>query len=142
MTALTRRRYPERHNCWHIYFGDVQVGAIVERVGQPHDEDVWEWNCGFYPGSKPGECTVGTAASFEKARANFEGAWAVYSANRREADYQAWRDQRAHTEWKYAMWDRGCKLPTQLASGRSKCFCGAEIEIGTVERHIREAHAA
>jgi hypothetical protein len=31
------------------------------------------WNCGFYPGSHPGECTSGTAATFAQARADFGG---------------------------------------------------------------------
>ena len=39
---LTRRRYPERPDCWHIYFGDVQAGTIAMRVGNPHDTDPWE----------------------------------------------------------------------------------------------------
>jgi hypothetical protein len=34
MPKLTRRRYPERQDCWHIYFGDVHVGTIARRVGQ------------------------------------------------------------------------------------------------------------
>ena len=67
MPELTRRRYPERQDCWHVYYGDVRVGTIARRVGQPHDEDPWEWLCGFYPGSDPGEQTGGTAATFEQA---------------------------------------------------------------------------
>ena len=51
MPELTRRQSADhRHNCWHIYFGDVHVGTIAERVGNPHDTDPWEWSCGFYPG--------------------------------------------------------------------------------------------
>jgi hypothetical protein len=53
MPQLTRRRYPERQDCWHVYLGDVHVGTIVRRVGQPHDQDAWQWLCGFYPGSNP-----------------------------------------------------------------------------------------
>jgi hypothetical protein len=64
MPKLTRRRYPERHDCWHVYFGDVHVGTIARRVGQPHDHDPWQWLCGFYPGSDPGEQRGGTAAQF------------------------------------------------------------------------------
>jgi hypothetical protein len=30
MPAVTRRRYPERHDCWHGYFGEVHVGTIAE----------------------------------------------------------------------------------------------------------------
>ena len=27
MPALTPRRYPERPDCWHIYYGDIQVAT-------------------------------------------------------------------------------------------------------------------
>jgi hypothetical protein len=39
---LNRRRYREIHDCWHIYYGDVHVGTIARRVGNPHDTDPWE----------------------------------------------------------------------------------------------------
>jgi hypothetical protein len=72
MPALTRRRNLEvPEECWHIYFGDVHVGTIAIRSGIPPDEDPWEWSCGFYPGSRPGECTS-TAETFDQARADFE----------------------------------------------------------------------
>jgi hypothetical protein len=29
MPALTRRRYHERPDCWHVYYGDVRVGAAA-----------------------------------------------------------------------------------------------------------------
>ena len=62
MPELTRRRSAEhRHECWHVYYGDVHAGTIAIRTGIPHDEDPWGWACGFYPGSHPGECTIGTA---------------------------------------------------------------------------------
>jgi hypothetical protein len=73
MPELKRRRSSDhRHKCWHIYHGDVHVGTIAERVGNPHDTDPWEWNCGFYPGSEPGEHQAETATTFEEARADFE----------------------------------------------------------------------
>jgi hypothetical protein len=31
MPALIRRRYPERLDCWHIYYRDVHVGTIARR---------------------------------------------------------------------------------------------------------------
>ena len=31
-------------------------------------------DCGFYPGSHPGECTSGSA-TFDDARAEFEATW-------------------------------------------------------------------
>jgi hypothetical protein len=37
MPMLTRRRYPERPDYWHIYYGDVCVGTIAKRVGNPFD---------------------------------------------------------------------------------------------------------
>ncbi len=95
MPALTRRRSADhREECWHIYYGDVHAGTIAERVGNPHDTDHWEWNCGFYPGSRPGEYQSDTAPTFEEARADFETAWQVFLSKRTEADFQAWRDQR------------------------------------------------
>lgn len=95
MPELTRRRSPDaREECWQVYYGEVHAGTIAIRTGIPHDGDPWQWGCGFYPGSKPGECTSGIAASFELARAAFEAAWRVFLSNRTEADFQAWRDQR------------------------------------------------
>ena len=66
MPELTRRRYPERPDCWHVYVGDVHVGTIAIRTGCPVDVDQWEWSCGFYPGSRPGEHQYGTAETFER----------------------------------------------------------------------------
>jgi hypothetical protein len=72
MPELTRRRSADRrHKCWHIYYGDFHDGTIAERVGNPHDTDQWQQSCGFYPGSKPGEISSDTAATFEEARADF-----------------------------------------------------------------------
>jgi hypothetical protein len=100
MLALTRRRSTDaREECWHIYYGDVQAGTIAIRIGNPQDEDPWEWYCGFYPGSHPGEHQNGTAATFEEARADFESAWQVFLSKRTEADFQA-----------YSLWDAGKRL--------------------------------
>jgi hypothetical protein len=38
------------------------------------------------------------------------------------------------------MWDAGCKLPTQTADGRARCFCGTEITISDMAEHIYDAH--
>jgi len=32
MAALTRRRYSERPDCWHVCYGDLQVGTIARRA--------------------------------------------------------------------------------------------------------------
>jgi hypothetical protein len=37
------------------------------------------------------------------------------------------------------MWDSACKLPTQLASGQSSCFCGAVIDTKGVSLHVHVA---
>jgi len=111
MPELTRRRYRERPDCWHIYFGDVQVGTIARRTGAPIEKDPWEWSAGFYPGSDPGEIRTGTATTFDHARAGFDAAWRVFLSNRTEADFQEWRDARDWTARKYAMWEAGERLP-------------------------------
>jgi hypothetical protein len=111
MTALIRRRYPERPDCWHVYYRDVHAGTIAIRVGIPHDADPWGWVCGFYPGSHPGEQTTSTAATVDQARADFEAAWRVFLSRRTEADFQEWRDQRDWTAEKYRRFDRGERMP-------------------------------
>ena len=50
----------------------------------PPGEVPWGWSCGFYPGAHPRECTDGTAATFDEARAEFETAWQVFLSNRTE----------------------------------------------------------
>jgi hypothetical protein len=129
MPALTRRRSPGRQEeCWLIHYGDVHCGTIAERTGNPFDTEQWEWRCGFYPGSDPGECTGGTAETFDGARAAFEVAWRVFLANRSEADFQAWRDQRDRTAAKYAAWERGEKLPSQIRTSMMGCPRGVRFD--------------
>jgi hypothetical protein len=95
---LTRRRDPDvAQETWRIHYGDVHVGTIAQCVGNPGAAPKWQWRCGFYPGSRPGECSSGTAATFDQARAAFEAAWRMFSSKRTEADFQAWRDQRDWT---------------------------------------------
>jgi hypothetical protein len=103
----------------------------VRRSGAPVSSPQWQWSCGFYPGTEPGEYRTGIAEAFDLAQAGFQPAWREMLARRTEADFQAWRDAQAFTAWKYAMWDAGAKLPTQTASGRSHCFCGMPIDIAS-----------
>jgi hypothetical protein len=147
MPEFTRRRCPEaREECWHVYYGDVQAGTIAIRSGSPYDEDPWEWHCGFYPGSEPGEQQNGTAATFDEARADFERAWRV--SNRTEADFQAWRDQRDWTARKYALWDARDRLPSQKPSSMMRCPCGEMFDSHRLENtlihvpHITAEHKA
>ena len=125
MLQLSRRRNPEaREECWHVYYGDVHAGTIAIRAGNPNDTDPWKWCCGFYPGSHPGEHQNGTAMTFDEARADFEDAWKIFLSKRTETDFQEWRDQRDWTATKYAMWERGEKLPSQTPSSLMRCRCG------------------
>jgi hypothetical protein len=64
----------------------------------------------------PGEQRGGTASKFERARADFKAAWQVFSSKRTPADYRAWRDQRDWAARKYAMWERGERLPSQMVN--------------------------
>jgi hypothetical protein len=128
MPELARRRYSERPDCWHVFYGDVHVGTIARRTGCPADVDQWEWSCGFYPGSHPSEHLHDTAASFDQARADFAPAWRHFSARRTEADYQEWRDARDWTARKYAMWAAGELLPSQKPSTTMRCPCGETFD--------------
>jgi hypothetical protein len=58
------------------------------------------------------------------ARAAFDAAWRVFLANRTDADFQAWRDQRDWTAGKYAMWERGERLPSRGPSSIKRCPSG------------------
>jgi hypothetical protein len=79
MPALTRRRDRQAsQETWLIYFGGIHAGTIGLRSGNPTTADPWSWYCGFYPGSEPGDCTSGTAASFWEARTAFEAAWRIF----------------------------------------------------------------
>jgi hypothetical protein len=113
MPNLTRRRNPDApQETWLIYFGDVRVGTIAMRSGNPADTDPWGWRCGFYPGSHPPrEHHSGTAATFDQARADFEAAWRVFLSSRTEADFQEWRRQRDWTAERYRRFDRGERMP-------------------------------
>jgi hypothetical protein len=112
MLALARRLDPEAHQeTWHVYFSDVHVGTIARSVGNPSADPQWQWRCGFYPGSDPGECRAGVAPTFDHARADFQVAWRVFSGRRSEADFQAWREQQAWTAEKYRRFDRGERMP-------------------------------
>ncbi len=142
MPELTRRRYPERPDCWHVYYGDMHVGTIAIRAGVPVDVDQWGWRCGFYPGSDPGEFTSGSAATFDQARSDFDAAWQAFRSRRTEADFGAHRQAVAWTAWKYAMWERGCSMPAQSSTGRSRCFCGETIDVAGAGEHVYSVHLA
>jgi hypothetical protein len=125
MNVLTRRRSRDaQQERWHIYFGDVRVGSVGIRAGVPIDVDQWGWNCGFYPGVEPAGHQDGTARSFKAARRDFMAAWRSLLPKLTDADFDAWRAQRDWTARKYAMWERGEKMPSQIPSSLMRCACG------------------
>ena len=95
--------------------------------------------CGFYPGSEPGECTNGAAASFDEARAGFLPRPGICPAKRTPSDFAAWRYQIAATAWKYAMWSKRWLqvADPKCESGMTTCFCGAIINNKASGDHIR-----
>jgi hypothetical protein len=140
MPALTRRRDPDaRSVSWRVFYGDVRVGTIGMRSGVPVNVDPWAWSVGFYPMSHRGEREDGTAPIFFKARADFEAAWLRLQPKITDEDLASYRRKEAWTAWKYRMWETGCRLPTQERSGRSRCFCGAEIGVAC-EEHVYASH--
>lgn len=140
MPHLTRRRDPNAQlEAWLVFYGDLQVGTIGLRSGVPGHVDPWTWRLGLPQVIARGLRTDGTATTFEKARADFEDAWRAYLPHVTAADFEQHRRQAAFTEWKYRMWDAGCILPTQVPSGRSKCYCGNEIGPGFTE-HVYAEH--
>ena len=141
MPALTRRRDPDANQeTWLIHYDDIRVGSISQRAGVPADKDQWGWSVGFLSASERGLRASGTAKWFEAARAAFDVAWQWLLPKFTEADFTAYRRHCAFDQWKHAMWNAGFKLPTQVADGRSTCFCGAEIGIADVESHVYAAH--
>jgi hypothetical protein len=88
------------------------------------------------PGCEPGEQTTGSAQTFDQARADFEQAWVVFLSNRTEADFQKWRDARDWTAKKYAMWERGEKLPSQKPSSLMRCPCGEVFDSHRLENTV------
>jgi hypothetical protein len=115
---------------------------IAIRAGVPVEVDQWGWDCGFYPPAHQGRHVDGAAETFEQARADFEAALREYLPKCSKTDFGEYRRQRARTAWKYAMWGNGCRMPTQWTDGRSKCFCGEEIDIAGTDNHVYAAHMA
>ena len=140
MLALTRRRGVDPHReVWSVSYGDVIVGTIGRRAGVPVTAAQWSWSCGFHPGCKPGQHRSGVAETFQDARAGFEAAWHQLLPQLSETAFDECRRSRGFHDWKDRMWACGCRLPTQETSGRSRCFCGAEIGVGC-EEHVYAEH--
>ena len=140
MIELTRRRDRHSPDRWKIYFGDVCVGDIGPRAGVPTTVDQWEWYCGFVPPAHRGVDAGGNAIDLHDARKKFANAWQNLQTAFTDDDFAEYRYARAWTAWKERMWKDGRKLPTQTQDGRSRCFCGVEIDISGMASHVRAAH--
>jgi hypothetical protein len=57
----------------------------------------------------------------------------VFLTKRTEADFQAWRDARDWTARKYAMCERGERLPSQKPSSLMTCPCGEVFDSHRLE---------
>jgi hypothetical protein len=77
----------------------------------------------------------------------FEAAWRVFLANRTEADFEAYREARDWHQRKYAMWERGERMPSQKPSSLMTCPCGEVFDSHRLEHtmvhvpHITAAQA-
>ena len=141
MLNLTRRRSNDSpQESWRIFYGDVPVGWIGIRSGVPVGVARWGWRCGFYPGMEQGRYRDGSAATFKGARAAFLFAWRQVLQSLGKANFEAYRRDQPFHKWRHRMWSEGLKMPTQLASGRSKCFCGAAINLENTEQHVYRKH--
>jgi len=141
MPTLTRRRVKDQQTeHWLIFDGDIEIGSIGTRSGVPTYVDQWQWTISFYPPSHRGVRAGGMARNYPEARGAFERAWREIEPEITEADRVEHRRERAYTAWKYNMWVTGCRMPTQSASGRSQCYCGAEIDSASVGPHIAAEH--
>jgi hypothetical protein len=135
MPVLTRRRDPDANQeTWLIHYDDIRVGSISQRAGVPADKDQWGWSVGFYPASDRGPRASATAKSFDPAPRHLRyGMAGGCSPSSQKPISQTTGG--TPLRWKRATWDASLKLPTQVAAGRSACFCGAAIGIADMESH-------
>lgn len=139
MTLTRRSLNTERFESWGIYKGDLQVGTISAGIG-PNGDPIWRWSCGFYPGCDAGQRCEGIQLTYAKAKAEFKKAWERLEPQITPAMADEWLKSEASTAWKYAMWEAGCKMPAQVPTGVSRCFCGAEITAETMPAHVYDKH--
>jgi hypothetical protein len=133
MPNLTRRRANDSpQESWRIFYDDVPVGWIGIRSGVPVGVARWGWRCGFYPGMEPAQHRDGSAATFKGARAAFLFAWRQVLQSLGKANFEAYRREHAFPQVEATHVGRG----PEIASGRSKCFCGAAINLENTEQHV------
>ncbi len=141
MPSLIRRRSNDiPQNSWRIFYGDVPVGWIGIRSGGRLTLLNWAgvaasilaWSRDSIATDRP---------LHSKGRGQlFLFAWRQVLPHLGEANFEAYRREHAFHKWRHRMWSEGLKMPTQLASGRSKCFCGAAINLKNTEQHVYKKH--
>ena len=94
----------------------MRVGTIAIRTGTPPGEDPWGRACGFYPGSHPRECTDGSAATFDQARADFEEAWVCFCRTGPMPTFRSGAMNAIGPSANMRWWQAGTLLPTQKPS--------------------------
>lgn len=123
--ALTRRLIDKDRESWAIVHGDVRVGLISRRSGQPNGEPSWQWFCGFDPGCAPGQLTSGVADSFEEARAGFQRAWEHLQTVMPADAYERYREWQEHD--KIRMQRIADKWTPPVFDGWMLCVCGVRF---------------
>jgi hypothetical protein len=96
----------------------------------------WRWDCGFYPPSHGGRTSSSYASSFGQARSDFEAAWQDYLSRCTEADFVEYQREPDWTALKYAMWERGERMPSQTPNPIMPCPCGATFNSHLLEHTI------
>ena len=137
MSALSRRPHPERSDCWHVFYGDVQVGTIAIQSGLPVKAKQWRWDVGFYPASHavvPQRLRPKLRRSAGKLRSR----WRDYLPRCTEADFIEHRRQRAWTAWKYAMQQAGLKAADAINQWTGAVFLAPRMAV--TDRHVQDAH--
>jgi hypothetical protein len=109
MPALTRRRDLDRpQQCWRINYAGVHVGTIAEGVGNPGAAPSGSGIAGFIRAA--GLASAAPALPCRsRPRVPHSRPRGACSC-RRDADFEAWRDEKAWTERKHALWDAGQPL--------------------------------
>jgi hypothetical protein len=101
MTALTRR-HPERTDCWHVYYGDVHVGAIARRTGCARSTSIRGNGAAASIRAWSRDRADAAPQPISMGTADFEAAWRRILPTLTEANFQEWHDQRDWTAKKYA----------------------------------------
>jgi hypothetical protein len=139
MPALTRRRHPERPDCWHVTMAMCKSARLRSNRDCRSAPSNGDGTAAFVPPSHRGRDLAGYSSSFGQARDAFEAAWKDYLTRCTPPDLDDYRRQCAWTGWKYAMHDVDLRLPTKFTEGRARCFCGATIDIQGTATHVYAA---